>query len=279
VANLYGSCTNNDNGGCYRTGANGDIPPTMSGRLRSYQRFSFRFGRVSIRAKMPVGDWLWPAIWLLPEDWVYGGWPRSGEIDIIETIGNRDLQCGAEYVGIQKMGSTLHWGPSWDDNHWWKTSLAKHDIGNNYGDNFHMFYFDWSPNGLRFFTDDQNQALLDVPYPLIDNNPGWMNMWEWGKPWNTNDNPWAGGSNLAPFDQYFHFLLNVAVGGTNGFIPDGCSNRGGNANYVKPWNNGDWYNLAMQKFYNARGNWQWTWDQEGMNNNMQIDYIRVYAKN
>ena len=59
-ADLYGTCTNDDNGGCYRTGAAGNIPAAMSARLRSYQRYSFTYGRVVIRAKMPVGDWLWP---------------------------------------------------------------------------------------------------------------------------------------------------------------------------------------------------------------------------
>jgi len=140
------------------------------------------------------------------------------------------------------------------------------------------FIFDWSPNGLRFFIDSETQALLDVPYPLIDQNPGWQNFWEWGKPWSTGDNPWWFGSNLAPFDQAFHFVLNVAVGGTNGFIPDGCVNRGGAPELQKPWGNGDGYEEGMRKFYNSRGNWQWTWSSEGDNNAMQIDYIRVYQR-
>jgi hypothetical protein len=278
----YGACTNSDNNGCYRTGAAGDIPPVMSARLRTFQRYSFTHGRVVVHAKMPVGDWLWPAIWMLPEDWVYGGWPRSGEIDIIETIGNRDFKnTGGEMLGIQKMGSTMHWGPGWDDNRYWLTSLPKHEDSWNYGDNFHTFWFDWSPNGLRFFVDDENQALLDVPYPLIDANDWWINFWEWGKPWKPEypDNPWAGGTNLAPFDQNFHFILNVAVGGLNGFIPDGCINRGGDPALQKPWSNGDWYVTALQKFYNARGNWKWTWDDEGDNNALQVDYIRVYKRN
>lgn len=281
VWDLYGTCTNSDNDGCYRTGAAGNIPPTISARLRTYQRFSFLYGRVVISAKMPVGDWLWPAIWMLPEDWVYGGWPRSGEIDIIEAIGNRDLvTTSGEKIGIQKMGSTMHWGPGWDENRFWLTSLPKHDDGWNYGDNFHTFILDWSPNGLRFFIDDENNALLDVPYPLIDANPWWVNFWEWGKPWSAGAvNPWAGGSNLAPFDKNFHFILNVAVGGTGGYIPDGAINRGGNPDQQKPWSNSDWYVTAMQKFYNARNNWKWTWDQEGDNNAMQVDYIRVYQGN
>jgi hypothetical protein len=277
---LYGTCTNEDNGGCYRTGAANNIPPVMSARLRTYQRFSYTFGRAVVRAKMPVGDWTWPAIWMLPENWEYGGWPASGEIDIIENIGNRNFRnSGGEMIGIQKMASTLHWGPRWDANRYWLTSLPKWDNAANYGDNFHTFYFDWSPNGLRFFIDDENQALLDVPYPLIDQNPNWVDFWEWGKPWPGDvSNPWAGGSNLAPFDRAFHFILNVAVGGTNGFIPDGAINRDGDPNYQKPWSNGDSYIDAMLKFYNSRSQWKWTWDVEGDNAAMQVDYIRVYQR-
>jgi len=255
----------------------GDIPPVMSARLRTFQKFSFQFGRVVIRAKMPVGDWLWPAIWLLPEESVYGGWPRSGEIDMVEIIGNRDLKKDGQPIGISKMGVAMHWGPSPDQNKFSLTNLHKTD-NSNYGDNFHNYILDWSPNGIRFFIDDENQALMDVPYPLIDKNPGWKNFWEWGKPWNTNENPWASGTKMAPFDKAFHFIVNVAVGGTNGFIPDGAVNRGGAANQQKPWNNGDGYVNSMRKFYDARDNWKSTWDKEGDNNAMQIDYIRVYKK-
>jgi hypothetical protein len=277
VNSLYGKCTNSDNGGCYRTGGAGNIPPVMSARLRTFQKFSFTFGRVVVRAKMPVGDWLWPAIWMLPEGWVYGGWPRSGEIDIVESIGNRDLKQGGQPIGIQKMGSTLHWGPSPDDNKWGYTHATKTD-NRNYGDNFHTYILDWSTNGIRFFIDDENRALLNIPNPQISENPSWRNFWEFGKPWKTNENPWARGSNMAPFDKPFHFILNVAVGGTNGFIPDGAVNRGGEGRQQKPWNNGDGYINSMKKFYDARGNWKPTWDNEKDNNAMQVDYIRVFKR-
>ena len=75
----------------------------------------------------------------------------------------------------------------------------------------------------------------------------------------------------------FHFILNIAVGGTNGFIPDDGINRGGA--YPKPWSNADWYVDAMQKFYDARNDWLWTWAQtEGENAAMQVEYVRVYQR-
>ncbi len=59
---MYGRCTVSDNSGCYRDATNGNMVPTMSARLHTRTKFNFRFGRVEIRAKMPVGDWLWPGI-------------------------------------------------------------------------------------------------------------------------------------------------------------------------------------------------------------------------
>jgi hypothetical protein len=58
------------------------IPPVMSARLSTKQSRSIRFGRVEITAKLPRGDWIWPALWMLPKDNVYGEWPMSGEIDV-----------------------------------------------------------------------------------------------------------------------------------------------------------------------------------------------------
>ena len=76
-----GECTDSSNWGCDRTGyPNSIINPIRSARVDSSRSFAFKFGTLEIRAKMPLGDWLWPALWMMPKDSVYGGWPRSGEI-------------------------------------------------------------------------------------------------------------------------------------------------------------------------------------------------------
>ena len=64
------------------------IPPVMSARITTKNHYSIQYGRVEIQAKLPRGDWLWPALWMLPVDDAYGAWPRSGEIDIMEARGN-----------------------------------------------------------------------------------------------------------------------------------------------------------------------------------------------
>lgn len=71
------------------------INPVMSGRINTRGKKSIRYGKVEVRAKLPQGDWLWPAIWMLPEGndtstaqgtGVYGGWPVSGEIDVCRLV-------------------------------------------------------------------------------------------------------------------------------------------------------------------------------------------------
>jgi beta-glucanase (GH16 family) len=112
-------CTSNANYGCLRT-SNGQsiINPIQSAKVIS-KEFSLRYGRVEVKARLPRGDWIWPgnllifyiiAIWLLPKHNAYGGWPASGEIDIMESRGN-----GPDYSegGYDELGSTLHWGTSW----------------------------------------------------------------------------------------------------------------------------------------------------------------------
>ena len=118
--NLWGGqygmeCTSNAFYGCERNAAaSGNvINPVQSARIRSAGKFSFKYGKIEIKAQLPKGDFLWPAIWMLPESESYGGWPSSGEIDIMESRGN-DASC--EAGGNNKFASTLHWGPAWDAN-------------------------------------------------------------------------------------------------------------------------------------------------------------------
>ena len=113
---------------CYRVPGPDIISPIQSARLRTINSFSFTYGTVVVRAKMPRGDWLWPgsadrftrsflascvsiidylfvsafvsrtAVWLMPTDNAFGGWPRSGEIDMVELRGNNDLVCNGQQV-------------------------------------------------------------------------------------------------------------------------------------------------------------------------------------
>ena len=94
--------------------------------------FSFTYGTVETRAKMPKGDWLWPAIWMKPTDNKYGPWPRSGEIDIVEVRGNNNFTCVDKPFGRQRAGQTIHWGPSSAGNKFSMTHYEKLILSINY---------------------------------------------------------------------------------------------------------------------------------------------------
>ncbi|KAK7480916.1 hypothetical protein BaRGS_00027827, partial [Batillaria attramentaria] len=103
---IWGKCTNWD---CHRSGWN-DVHPIMSALLRSNGHI--KYGKVEVVAQLPKGDWLWPAIWMMPVDNAYGGWPRSGEIDIMEACGNQHLTFhDGSSAGVDLDHATIHYGP------------------------------------------------------------------------------------------------------------------------------------------------------------------------
>lgn len=254
-------CTGNAFYGCERTsGAGGNyLNPIKSARLRTVNSFNIKYGKVEVRAKMPKGDWLWPAIWMLPKSNYYGEWPSSGEIDIVESRGNAPHP---NYEGVDTVLSTLHWGPHWPQNGYPLTSKAyKKTNGKTFNDEFHTYTLEWSPS--RIVTHCDGQIILDV-------DTSRTSFWERGG-WNSTsyDNPWKNRPTNAPFDQPFYIILNLAVGGTGGFFVDGYPG--------KPWSNTS--PNAVNQFYDAKGQWLPTWD---MNNKahpsaLQIDYVRVYC--
>ena len=85
------------------------INPVRSARLTTNGRYSIKYGKIEVVAKLPLGDWLWPAIWMMPVNDTYGQWPQSGEIDIMESRGNA---ISYPLGGIDTYSSTLHWGLS-----------------------------------------------------------------------------------------------------------------------------------------------------------------------
>ncbi|CAM9467152.1 unnamed protein product [Heterosigma akashiwo] len=97
-------CTNVLWGACNKTGnmpPGNVIQPATSGRLNSNGKFSFQYGRIEVRARLPRGNWLWPAIWMLPTVFTYGNWPTSGEIDLVES-GQRPATC----LAASQLGAT-----------------------------------------------------------------------------------------------------------------------------------------------------------------------------
>jgi len=248
-------CTNDQWGGCIKSSGNGNVlPPVQSARLHTRGTLSCKYCHVQIRARLPRGDWLWPALWLLPRDLVYGGWPASGEIDIMETRGNAAGYAGG---GVDHTQTTLHWGPRWPADPYYLTTGSYKSTGAPLSDDFHLYGLIWSPSGMKVYLDNETTVLMDIKFD--------QSFYSRGKFASQGlSNPWNGRSNSAPFDQEFYLIFNVAVGGTNGFFPDG---------YGKPWNNGDgWAGAA--KFWKARSQWYATWKGEAAA--MAVDWIRIY---
>lgn len=85
-----------------------------SARLTTKGKFSFKYGRAEARIKFPKGKGFWPAFWMMPEEAVYGGWARSGEIDIAEVVGDKPTI----------IHGTLHYGDKWPKNRDWKNRAS-----------------------------------------------------------------------------------------------------------------------------------------------------------
>ncbi|GAB6090237.1 glycoside hydrolase family 16 protein [Spirochaeta dissipatitropha] len=147
-----------------------------SARIRTLGKGDWRYGRFEIRAKLPEGQGLWPAIWMLPSDDVYGGWAASGEIDIMELVGH---EPGTVH-------GTLHFGGEWPHNTYSGGSYRL-DSG-KFSDDFNVFTLEWEEEEFRWYVNGE--------------------LFRTQKRWHTlrHDFP-------APFDQPFHLLMNVAVGG------------------------------------------------------------------
>lgn len=246
---MYGYCTNADRWGCHREGRYGILPPVMSGKIKS--KATIKFGSVEVRARTPCGDWIWPAIWMLPRDSVYGGWPRSGEIDMMESRGNSRAWDGGRNHGCDEVGATLHWGPSPDQNKWSMTHGTRNIECCN---GMRTYRLDWTEDHIQVFVDNEN--MMNIPI--------WESFWQKGG--FGGHNIWAQGSKAAPFDQPFYLILNVAVAGTNGYFPDNWQ-----YNTPKPWRNDS--PREPQEFWDARGNWLPTWRGDAVA--MEIDYVQM----
>jgi len=148
-----------------------------STRIVSKQKGDWLYGRLEISARLPRGKGTWPAIWMLSTDWKYGGWPASGEIDIMENVGYDP--------GV--IHGTIH---TETYNHSKGTQKEGKITVSDAQDKFHLYAVEWSADKMDFFVDGKK-------YHTVTRTPS-----EDFKGW--------------PFDQRFHLIMNVAVGGNWG---------------------------------------------------------------
>ncbi|MEM8566073.1 MAG: glycoside hydrolase family 16 protein [Bacteroidota bacterium] len=147
-----------------------------SARLVTKGKGDWKYGRFVIRAKLPRALGTWPAIWMLPTDWKYGGWPKSGEIDIMENVGyNPEFIVGAAHT------------ESYNGMYGTHKNDSIHIPDSNSA--FHEYKLEWTPDEYSVFVDDEK-------YFTFRNEKKTTNEW--------------------PFDQRFHLIINIAFGGNWG---------------------------------------------------------------
>lgn len=239
------------------------IQPVKSGRINTKKGATITYGRVQVTAKLPAGDWLWPAIWMLPVNDTYGAWPESGEIDIAESRGNNHTYPQG---GNNIISSTLHWGPNAANDAWWRTNVKRAALHTTYAATEHIFGLEWSEKYLFTWVDN---SLLQVLYTSFDEY-----LWKRGDFPTISSNGTAlvdvwtpTGDKSAPFNEPFYLILNVAVGGTNGWFEDGVAG--------KPWS--DSSDTAAQTFYNAKDEWYPTWTANG-GGQMEISKVEMWQQ-
>jgi beta-glucanase (GH16 family) len=167
------------------TGADGVSRDYTSARLKTLGKFSQTYGRFEARMKIPRGQGIWPAFWMLGDDIEKPGWPACGEIDIMESIGKEPALVHGTIHGPGYSGDKGIGGPY---------GLPSGQI---FADDFHVFAVEWEPKAIRFYVDDHlytTRTPADLPK---------------GAKW--------------VYDHPFFILLNVAVGGGWPGSPDATS--------------------------------------------------------
>ncbi len=146
-----------------------------SARFNTQKKFSVKYGRIEARIRIPAGQGMWPAFWMLGEDMGTVRWPACGEVDIMENLGREP----------DTVHGTIH-GPGYSGNHG-LSGLFRLKNQERFADDFHVFAVEWEPNEIRWYVDGQfyeRRTPADLPA---------------GKKW--------------VYNQPFFLLLNLAVGG------------------------------------------------------------------
>lgn len=157
-----------------------------SGRINTQGKHAFTYGRFEARLRVPKGMGFLPAFWMMPDDEsFYGQWPKCGEIDIMEVMGQE----------TNKLYGTIHYG----EPHGMVQGTKILDKG-NFADEFHVFAVEWEPGEIRWYCDGVNYKTANDWYTK---KPGFAEV-----------------TYPAPFDQPFYVIFNVAVGGSWVGYPD-----------------------------------------------------------
>jgi beta-glucanase (GH16 family) len=163
--------------------SSGSMNNYTSARLKTHGLFGQAYGRFEARIKIPAGQGMWPAFWMLGNNITTAGWPTCGEIDIMENIGREPGTVHGSLHGPSTTSSTSD-----------ATSIFTLPAGQAFADDFHLFAIEWEPGVVRFYVDTNLYATFT------------QSEWPTGGTW--------------VFDHPFFIILNVAAGGTWPGSPD-----------------------------------------------------------
>ncbi|RHW76672.1 glycoside hydrolase family 16 protein [Colwellia sp. RSH04] len=220
--------------------------PYTSARIISKNKADFKYGRFEVKAKLPSGQGSWPAFWMLPTDETYGGWPKSGEIDILEAVNLKTVD--ADGVVESNIYGTLHYGKEWPDNSSSGKSYSLPD-GANPADDFHTYAIEWQEGEIRWYVDNYlyaTQRKSEVRYNSKDEPVGLAHQGWFAEYYDAVSGELTTHWDNAPYDQDFFMILNFAVGGN---WPENVNNLG----------------IDAEAFANGQ--------------TFEIDYVRVYQCN
>lgn len=197
--------------------------PYTSARLTTQHKADFKYGRFEMRAKLPFGQGSWPAFWMMPTDSVYGGWPRSGEIDIMEAVNLKVV--GEDGTVESNVHGTLHYGKEWPNNASTGKAYALTN-GANPADDFHTYAVEWQQGEIRWYVDNYLYATQRQSKVRFNAKSEAVGLSHRG--WYTEYFDQSSGElkvhwDAAPFDQEFFMILNLAVGGN---WPENVNNLG-----------------------------------------------------
>lgn len=151
-----------------------------SARIITQDKREYKFGRIDIRAKLPKGQGLWPAIWMLGANINETAWPACGEIDVMEMVGHEP----------KKTHGTAHWGNVGEGSQYRGSSFS---LNEDFADRYHVFTLLWKNNSLQWYVDET------LFYTLTNNDTQGF---------------------VYPFNAEFFFIMNVAIGGNWPGSPD-----------------------------------------------------------
>ncbi|OCF35123.1 hypothetical protein I317_01835 [Kwoniella heveanensis CBS 569] len=267
-----GSCTSNNVSQCVAVSNSSlltVINPVRSARLITKNTVNIKYGKVEVKARFPAGDWLWPRISLLPANNTYGAYPRSGQINILNGKGNN-----ASYTqrGVDFAQSDLHWGPTVDLDRQYLTWGYREQRRTYYSQKFHTFGLEWNDKFMWTYIDSRVAQVVSYRF----NKESFWTRGKFPATYTNNTevikltNPWlSSDENVAPFDQPFYLMIDLAVGSQDGWFPDG---EGG-----KPWI--DQSGSAMSDFWLAKSRW-WdsSWSSDPTVRGFAIDSVKMWNK-